>query len=72
MTEELTFPRCIYRGKPDTLGLGPHVDTDGTIAGETAECKSADEWKLKEKDGWRLTRELPASAVKAADDKGKK
>ena len=68
MADALVFPRLIYRGLPDTLGQGTHTNKDGDLVGETAECKSADEFELKKKDGWRLTSDDKAAA-KAADKK---
>lgn len=56
----LDFPRLVYRGEPDVLGLG---------VGETARCASADDWADKQKAGWRLTREIPAAAPAKSGDK---
>jgi hypothetical protein len=63
MAEELVYPRIVYRGAPDTLGLGPHVGEDGKIAGETARCENADDWEEKQKQGWRLTSQLPEAVA---------
>lgn len=61
MPEELQFPRVIYRGHPDTLGLGPHAHKDtGELVGETKRVDSQDALDDALKAGWRLTRELPA------------
>lgn len=66
MADDLTFPRIIYRGLPDTLGKGPHAhpETD-ELVGETRRCNSADELAAALKDGWRLTREIEEPAAKA-------
>lgn len=71
MADDLTFPRLIYRGAPDTLGKGVHVhpETD-VLVGETRRVDSSDDLAAALKDGWRLTRELPEAA--AADEAGKK
>lgn len=62
MAEDLIFPRIVYRGEPDTLGLGQHVGADGKIVGETTRCESAEDWDVKKKDGWRLTSQLSKAA----------
>lgn len=75
MADDLDFPRLVYRGAPDELGAGEHVHPElGHIVGETARCDSADDWAAKQKQGWRLTREIAKSAAKdaAGDDDKKK
>lgn len=75
MAEDLLFPRLIYRGAPDTLGKGPHVhpETDA-IVGETKRCEHAEQFAADQKDGWRLTREIPedSAATEAKAAKGKR
>lgn len=63
MSEALVFPRLIYRGAPDHLGLGDHVDpeTDERV-GETKRVDSQAELDAAIDDGWRLTRELEDGA----------
>lgn len=63
MADDLTFPRIVYRGLPDTLGRGPHThpETD-ELVGETKRCNSQDELDADLKAGWRLTREIPEVA----------
>lgn len=74
MKGELDFPRVIYRGPEDPLGQGNT---------ETKKCESADDFKVDEKDGWRLERDpnhhaanakkaKADEAADAADAKGKK
>jgi len=66
---DLVFPRLIYRGAPDLLGQGVHVDpTTGELVGETKACNSEDEWEAAQEAGWRLTSalEAPKTAAKAA------
>jgi hypothetical protein len=60
MAAELVFPRVIYRGAEDPLGQG---------AGETKECKSAEDFEVDKKDGWRLERDPKHQAEKAKKDK---
>jgi hypothetical protein len=70
--EDLAFPRLIYRGAPDTLGLGPHVNDSRRLVGETKRVNSQDELDEALKDGWRLTSQLEApkaAAPKAAAPK---
>lgn len=55
---ELIFPRLIYRGAPDTLGLG---------AGETKRCDSQSDLDDDLKAGFRLTREIPEVVEAAAE-----
>ena len=71
MANDLVWPRLIYRGAPDTLGLGFHINDAGEKVGETKACDSADDFEEAQKDGWRLTRdvEAPKAAPKAADAK---
>jgi hypothetical protein len=67
MSEDLVFPRLIYRGAPDTLGTGQ--DAKGhTLNSETKRCESAEAFKGDAHDGWRLTRELPTSKAEQAAD----
>jgi len=69
MSEDLVFPRTIYRGAPDTLGLGTHSHPDtGVLVGETKRCEDAAQLAVDQKDGWRLTRELPKSKAEQAAD----
>lgn len=69
---DLLWPRLIYRGAPDTLGLGFHINEAGDKVGETKRCESAADFEEDQKDGWRLTRDLEApkaAAPKAAEAK---
>jgi len=67
MSEDLVFPRTIYRGAPDTLGLGTHSHPDtGLLVGETKRCEDAAQLAVDQKDGWRLTRELDEPKAKDA------
>lgn len=72
MAEALTFPRVIYRGLPDTLGLGVHAHPEtGALVGETARCEDQADLDAKLKEGWRLTRELSeAVAAESGDGDG--
>jgi len=59
MADVLDFHRIIYSGEPNTLGTG--LDADGkSLNSEEVRCEDAAEWEAKQKQGWRLTRELPA------------
>jgi hypothetical protein len=72
MANDLIFPRLIYRGAHDVLGLGEHVNDAGERVGETKRVNSQDELDEALKDGWRLTSqpEAPkAAAPKAAAPK---
>ena len=51
---ELVFPRVVYRGEADTLGLG--------TVGETQVCATADGWVEAKTAGWRLMRDGPDPA----------
>lgn len=67
MANDLEFPRLGYRGLPDTLGLGFHINDAGEKVGETKRFETADEFEEAQKDGWRLTRDIeaPKAAPKA-------
>lgn len=70
-TEDLAFPRTIYRGLPDTLGAGDHTHPEtGARVGETKRCEDAAQFAVDQKDGWRLTREIdePKAKEKPAKD----
>lgn len=54
---DLVFPRIVYRGEPDVLGLG--------TVGETQRVDTAEHLDAALRGGWRLTRELP---VETSDD----
>lgn len=63
------IPRVVYRGAPDVLGRGPHVDPEtGAIVGETQRVLTREVFDAALADGWRLTRELDAPVA----PKGKK
>jgi hypothetical protein len=67
--EELTFPRLMYRGAPDTLGLGTHAHPKtGDLIGETKQVDSQKDCDDAKKDGWRLTRDTPKSAAEQRAD----
>lgn len=67
MADALVFPRLVYRGAPDTLGLGHHThpDTD-EVVGETARVDSQDHLDEHLKKGWRLTREIAEGIAEGA------
>jgi hypothetical protein len=67
MSEDLVFPRLIYRGDPDTLGTGANAK-GVALNSETKRCESAEAFKADEKDGWRLTRERPTSKAEQAKE----
>lgn len=69
MAKDLTFPRVIYRGAPDTLGAGPHAHAEtGELVGETKRCDSQDQLDADRKAGWRLTREIEEPVAKKVDE----
>lgn len=71
MAEDV-FPRLVYRGHPDTLGLGTHSHPDtGDLVGETLRVEDQDHLDRATADGWRLTREIaddPSDDDASTDD----
>jgi hypothetical protein len=66
-TDDLVFPRLIYRGDPDTLGTGANAK-GVALNSETKRCESAEAFKADAHDGWRLTREHAPKAAHVDDD----
>lgn len=67
MADDLVFPRLMYRGPADTLGLGVRPDPKtGELIGETKRVESRQEFDDALKDGWRETRDEDGVATDAA------